>query len=73
MKITDNRGEARVRFQDLLYGDLFEDNEANICIRIVTITTEFDSYNAVRLDGEVESYAFDEEVTRLNAELIISN
>ena len=73
MKITDNRGEARVRFKDLLYGDLFEDDEANICIRITTIDTELGSYNAIRLDGEVDCYDFDDEVTRLNAELIISN
>ena len=73
MKITDNRGETRVRFKDLLYGDLFEDNEGNICIRMVTINTEFDSYNAVRLDGKVEYYEPSDEVTKLNVELIISN
>lgn len=72
MKITDNRGGSKIMFNDLMYGDLFEDNETNICIRITTISDDFISYNAVCLDGELMSFNNDAEVVKLNAELIIS-
>ena len=72
MKITDNRGDVRVQFKDLLYGDLFEDDEANICIRMATVCNEFGSWNAMRLDGDVLHLNEKDEVTKLNAELVIS-
>ena len=72
MRITDNRGEARVMFNDLKYGDLFEDKEKNICIRMSMICNEFGSWNAMRLDGEVLCFNADDEVVKLNGQLIIS-
>lgn len=74
MIITDNRGETRVQFKELLYGELFEDEEENICIRISTVENEFGSWNAILLSsGDTASYDFDDWVVRLKAELIISN
>lgn len=72
MKITDNRGDVRVQFKDLFYGDVFEDSEANICIRMATLCNEFGSWNAMRLDGDVLCFNEKDEVVKLNAELIIS-
>ena len=74
MKITDNRGETRVRFEDLLYGEIFADEDEDICIRIQTVENEFGSWNAILLsDGNVARFDAGDEVTKLNAELIISN
>lgn len=74
MKITDNRGETRVQFNDLLYGEIFEDEDGDICIRIPTVDNEFGSWNAVLLsDGSTACFDADAKVVKLNAELIISN
>lgn len=74
MIIKDNRGETRVQFKDLLYGAIFEDEDGDICIRIPTVDNEFGSWNAVLLgSGSTACFAHDDEVVKLNAELIISN
>lgn len=73
MRIKDTRGNEYALFKDLLYGELFEDEDTNICIRIGTICNEFGSWNAVNLsDGEPTCFDDDDRVARLNAELVIS-
>ena len=74
MIIKDYRGNANALFKELLYGELFEDEDTNICLRMSTVCNEFGSWNAVNLsDGEPMCFANDDRVVRLNAELVISN
>ena len=73
MKITDNRGEAKVQFDDLQHGEVFMDEEEDVCIRIPCVDNEFGSWNAVLLDsGSAACFNSDDWVIRLNAELVIS-
>ena len=73
MIIRDNRGNPQALFKDLLYGDLFEDEDTNVCICMSTICNEFGFWNAVNLSsGEVMCFADTDRVTMLKAELVIS-
>jgi hypothetical protein len=73
MKIADNRCSSKVMFKNILYGEIFEDEDGDICIRMPMIENEFSSWNAVLLSsGNTACFDDDDEVVKLNAELVIS-
>lgn len=74
MLIKDNRYNSRVQFKDILCGEVFADEDENVLLRIDSVYNEFGSWNAVFMGGGVPTcFNDDDEVVKLNAELIISN
>lgn len=66
--VKQNLEEAKVRqmyFSDLENGDLFQTVDGALYVRISTISTEWDEYNAVELaDGTLHDFYGDTEVAR---------
>ena len=72
MKVTDKRqNPITIDFADLEYGDVFQDEDNDICIKM---DNDYSHANAVVLStGTAFACELDAPVTPLNAELTITN
>ena len=70
MKIVDLRTLGRVMFGELEVGDLFE-FDGDVFLRTETLETDCNEINCAKLDGELGWFSSDEEITPLNAELVL--
>lgn len=72
MQITDKRqNPITIDFGDLEYGDVFQDEDNDICIKM---DNDYSAANAVVLStGQAFCCHLDAPVTPLNAELTITN
>ena len=72
MRVTDKRQIPNtIEFADLEYGDVFQDEDNDICIKM---DNDYSAANAVVLStGQAFCCHLDAPVTPLNSEVIITN